>query len=97
MASYHFSDQAEQDLNDIIDYTLAEWGSAQTNKYIDGLEQRCQMLADNPNIGTDRNQLLEGLFSFPYESHVLFYKMQLDGITIIRVLHKHMEPDQNIN
>lgn len=94
MASYHFSDQAEQDLNSIIDYTLAQWGQAQTDKYIDGLEQHCQMLANNPNMGSNRNQLLEGLFSFPYESHVLFYQTQSDGVVIVRALHKNMEPEQ---
>jgi len=43
-----------------------------------------------------RDGLIEGLISFPYISHNLFYVKQAHGITIIRVLHKKMEPMNHI-
>jgi len=92
VADYKFSDKAERDLTDIIDYTLQQWGPAQTHIYIDGLEARGQLLADNPDLGTRRNALFEGLLSFPYESHILYYMKQAHGITIVRVLHQNMDP-----
>lgn len=94
MASYRFSSHAKQDLISIIDHTLEQWGQAQAEQYIDGLEQQCRMLANNPKIGSARDSLMEGLMSFPYESYTLFYLQQADGITIIRVLHQRMEPEQ---
>ena len=89
---YHFTEKAERDLERIIDYTVERWGASQANTYLDGLETRAQLLADNPDLGTKREALSEGLLSFPFESHILYYMKQPRGITIIRVLHQNMDP-----
>ena len=51
MPNFIFTDKAEADLADIIDFTLENWGAEKAHKYIDGLEEMVQMLADNPDIG----------------------------------------------
>ena len=51
---YQFTDKAEHDLEGIIDYTALEWGIAQANTYLDGLETRAQLLAENPDLGMAR-------------------------------------------
>lgn len=89
---YHFTEKAERDLEDIIDYTVQQWGVSQIDTYLNGLETRAQLLADNPDLGTIRDMLSEGLLSFPYESHILYYMKQLCGITIVRILHQNMDP-----
>jgi len=89
---YQFTDKAERDLEGIIDYTAQEWGAAQANTYLDGLETRAQILAENPDLGMAREILSKGLLSFPYESHILYYKKHARGIVIVRVLHQHMDP-----
>ena len=89
---YQFTDKAERDLEGIIDYTVQQWGASQADTYLDGLETRAQLLADNPDLGAKRQALSEGLLSFPYESHILYYMKQPGGITIVRVLHQNMDP-----
>ena len=96
MPHYEFTDQAEIDLDGITDYTLKRWGKAQASKYIDGLEDLAQTLAESPNHGVNRSNLIENLISFPYVSHILYYVKQPHGITIIRVLHKKMEPRKHL-
>lgn len=96
MPRYEFTDQAERDLEAIMDYTLERWGQAQAEDYLDGLEKLAQYLAESPGIGMDRNTMIEGLISFPYTSHILYYIKQPHGITIIRVLHKRMDPKRHI-
>lgn len=64
---YQFTDKAERDLESIIDYTVQEWGASQANTYLDGLETRAQLLAENPDLGMARETLCKGLLSFPYE------------------------------
>jgi len=96
MAKYRFTKQAENDLESIIDSSLQKWGTNQTITYIEGLEELAQNLASFPDLGADRTNLFEGLFSFPYLSHVLFYSKQPHGITITRVLHKRMEPKRHL-
>ncbi len=93
---YQFTDKAERDLGSIIDYTLQEWGAAQANIYLDGLETRAQLLAENPGLGTARETISKGLLSFPYESHILYYQKYAHGIVIVRVLHQHMDPMKHI-
>ncbi len=93
---YQFTDKAERDLESIIDYTIQGWGASQANAYLDGLESRAQLLAENPDIGTVRESLYEGLLSFPFERHILYYKKQARGIVIVRVLHQHMDPVKHL-
>lgn len=89
---YQFTDKAESDLEGIIDYTVREWGTAQAITYLDGLEARARLLAENPDLGTARETISKGLLSFPYESHILYYKKRGCGIVIVRVLHQQMDP-----
>jgi len=91
-ARYQFTHKAERDLEGIIDHTVQEWGASQANTYLDGLESRAQLLAENPDLGATRETLSAGLFSFPYKSHILYYKKHAHGIVILRVLHQHMDP-----
>ena len=93
---YQFTDKAERDLEGIIDYTIREWGASQANTYLDGLQTRAKLLAENPDLGATRETLSDGLLSFPYESHILYYKKQARGIVILRVLHQHMDPVKHL-
>ena len=92
MKTFIFTDKAERDLEKIIDFTIEHWGNLQAVKYIDDLEELAQTLVDNPDIGIMRDGLSEGLVSFPYQSHILYYLKSSNGITIIRVLHNSMDP-----
>ncbi len=96
MAQHIFSAHAQSDLINIINYTIENWGKTQANIYIDGLEELAENLAKSPTLGTRRNDLKDGLFSFPYQSHILFYTSTKSGITIIRVLHQHQSWEKNI-
>lgn len=91
MANVYFTEQAEKDLEAITDFTVQRWGVVQSHHYIDDLEALAQILADNPLLGTERDELSQGLRSFPYQSHVLFYVLQQEGIAIVRVLHTSVD------
>lgn len=91
MANFYFTEQAEKDLEAIIDFTFQRWGVAQSHNYIDDLEALAQILADNPLLGTERDELSQGVRSFPSQNHALFYVLQKDGITIVRVLHMSVD------
>lgn len=93
---YQFTDKAKRDLESIIDYTVQEWGVSQANTYLDGLESRAQLLAENPDLGMAREILSERLLSFPYESHILYYKKHARGIVIVRILHQQMDPVKHL-
>lgn len=96
MPGFRFSARAERDLEGIVDFTLSRWGTAQASKYVDGLEELAGTLAHNPALGKSRDELHKGLQSFPYESHVLFYRRERSGIVIVRILHENIDSPRHI-
>ena len=90
MPSYSFAESAEDDLTNIVQFTLENWGPDQALAYIDGLEKLAASIADNPGMGNPCDKLEPGLRAFPYESHTLYYLTHDQAITVIRVLHQSM-------
>lgn len=96
MPSYKYTPEARDELKNILDYTIKNWGKAQANKYLDGLEELAGNLAKNPNLGKKRDSLQKGLLSFRYQSHVLYYLKRKGGIIVVHVLHERMHPEKHL-
>jgi len=94
VAFARFSRRAEADLLAIADYTLRTWGKDQAVRYLDGLEACCQMLADNPALGRDCEEIRPGLRRMEHGRHVVFYRETPRGVTVSRVLHQRMLPER---
>ena len=84
---YELSAVAEEDLGNIYDYTLSEFGENQAVKYLNGLEQTFLTLIDQPELGRKRDEISVDLRSLAYEKHVIFYGIMRESILIVRVLH----------
>jgi toxin ParE1/3/4 len=93
---FELAEQALFDLMAIADYTAERWGKTQALTYLDALEVRLAALARQPLLGRQRDDLADGLLSFPFESHVIFYTRTASGIMVIRVLHKRQDPHRHI-
>jgi toxin ParE1/3/4 len=87
MNRYRLSQQAEQDLEDIWIY-LAQQNQLAADKQISQILDRFPMLAQFPDMGIKRDDLLEGLRSFPVKPYIVFYTKISDSIEIVRVLHQ---------
>ena len=93
MRKFRLSRLAEADLMDIGAYSLNKWGEDQTIRYIDALEACCQQLADNPRLGRACDQIRPGLRRMEHGRHVIFYRLELKGISVSRILHQRMLPE----
>ena len=51
--SYELKSQAEQDLEDIAEYSFLNFGIQQAERYRDSLLSCFSTLADNPQLGVD--------------------------------------------
>lgn len=91
MRRFALSQAAQSDLNGIVDYSVEHWGSKRTRFYVDALEGRLKELAQKPQMGVKRNELADGLLSFPFEGHVIFYQRTNFGIVVVRILHKRQD------
>ena len=84
---YLLSEIADLDLEDIFDYTNHKFGFEQAEKYLTEIEDIFHHLLINPESGRTRNEIKEGLYSFPTDNHIIFYRILDDHIRIVRVLH----------
>ncbi len=46
------------------------------------------MLAQFPDMGKTRDDLLQGIKSFPIKPYIVYYSKIPDGVEIFRVLHQ---------
>ena len=95
MAKFCLSRRAESDLQDIGEYTLREWGDLQAARYLGELEACCQMLADNPALGRACDRVRPGLRRHEHGKHVVFYRLERNGVLVSRILHQRMLPERH--
>jgi len=82
---------ARSDLKEISRYTDKQWGRQQRFKYLKQLKDRFFYLADNPQIGSKRDEIISSPYSYHEGRHVIFYRTTAEGIAILRVLHDSMD------
>jgi toxin ParE1/3/4 len=92
VATFRLSRRADADLMNIAAYTLRTWGEEQAAHYIGGLEACFHMLANNPELGRTCDYVRLGLRRIEHGQHVVFYRQEVGGILISRILHQRMLP-----
>lgn len=90
------SREADQDLIDILQYTLATWGAAQMDAYTAAIDKGLTLLARNPRLGRARNDLFPGCRSFQVEQHTIFYRVDEIALSIARILHQRMNARRHV-
>lgn len=79
----------------IGEFTLHEWDPSQAARYLGELENCCQTLAENPNLGRACDQIRPGLRRHEHGKHVVFYRRDDKGILVSRILHQRMLPERH--
>ncbi len=96
MPGLRLSKLARPDLIEIADYTVDNWGLQQAARYLDGLEGCFKQLALSPGLGRPCDGIRPGYRRLEHEMHVVFYRVDQDGLLISRVLHKRMLPSKHL-
>lgn len=86
LSEYRLSIEADKDIEEIFDYTMETFGLNQTLIYLKDLETTLSHLARNPEMGKDRSEIKSGLRSFPFVSHMVFYRILPDHLRVVRIL-----------
>jgi len=84
---YELSQEADNDLVNIYDYTITQFGDEQAVTYLSGLENSFDNLCRTPLSGRNRSEIREGLRSIAYVSHIIFYRLIENKVWIVRILH----------
>jgi toxin ParE1/3/4 len=80
------SAQAEEDLIEIWIY-IATDNSTAADRLLEQIDTKCQMLADNPELGQARPDIASGLRYFPVSRYLILYRNISAGIEVVRVVH----------
>jgi toxin ParE1/3/4 len=80
--------EAEADLDEIWSYIAQDNPDNPDNpdRFIDFIEERSRLLAENPLMGRSRHEFAPGLRSFPAGNCIIFYAPIANGIEIVRVV-----------
>jgi toxin ParE1/3/4 len=89
---YRLTPDARSDLLEIRRFSLAQWGSRQSEKYLGELRQVLRLLSESPGMGKQRPDLGGRVFGFSHASHVIYYQLHLEQVVVFAVLHKSMVP-----
>ena len=84
--------RASLDLLDIWDY-IATDSIRQADRIVDEFDRVFKLIAKNPLMGRARDELEEGLRSFPLAQYVIFYSPSQNGIEVLRILHSARDVD----
>ena len=78
--------RADQDLEELW-FFIAQDDPAAADRWLDTLEEKIRLLAENPLMGPARPDIARELRYHPVGSHLLLYRVIQGGIEIVRVVH----------
>ncbi len=87
MAEFRLTTTAAEHLDGIVAYSVAHFGEAQAEAYVEGLKRTLGLLADFPMMGMAAFELRPGLRRFVYGSHIVFYTPHEDFVLINAIIH----------
>jgi len=84
---YVLSNAASKDLEEIYMYGYIKFGEQQADDYAQSIENKIEIICDNPKIGRLDERVNPAIRRFECERHVVFYDIADDSVSIIRILH----------
>jgi toxin ParE1/3/4 len=87
MARLVYSRQAAIDIDDIMAFSVAEFGNAVAADYLAGLELACELLREFPEMAAVYPRITPEVRCLIYRSHRIFYRADADQLLVVRVLH----------
>lgn len=78
-------------------FTKGKWGKRQRDKYLKQLDDAFKLLARQPEIGKDADDIKPGYRKFSQGSNMIFYRAGSDSkIVVIRILHNSMDVERHL-
>ncbi len=84
--SFRLRPRALSDLEAIVE-TISVDNPQAAARWIEAIYRRCQLLADNPEMGALRDDIRRGMRIVPVGSYLILYQVIGRDAEIVRVLH----------
>ncbi len=95
MKKIRLSPAAQNDLDEIWDYSNENWGARKAQEYVEAIRDTLTAIA----AGTRRTtpvSVREGYFKCAAGSHLVFYRMNDISLDVIRILHSRMDVERHL-
>jgi len=90
---FRLSKSAQLDVDGIGTYTRDRWDENQATRYLTALDAFLHQLAEHPLlVGRGCDAIRPGYRRAEQGSHVVFYKIDKEGVLVVRILHRKMLP-----
>ena len=86
MPRYRFSADANADLEKISLY-IFELNPVAAHRFLEAIEQTCELLATHPLLGRARPELGEDVRSIPVGNYLILYVPAAEGINVARIIY----------
>lgn len=83
---FRLTEPAIRDIEQIADYIARESGFDQADRFLTRLDTKFSKIAQFPNLGRQRNEILPGLRSFPMDQYLILYIPVNQDVDILRVV-----------
>ena len=94
--SYRLTPDAQADVGAIYRYSYENFGERQAEIYYQGLEECFELLGNNPRLGREFNEVVQGLRRHEHERHVVYYEIDDIGVLILRILGADQDPARHL-
>ena len=91
---FRLTNKAYDDLKNIAAYTQKTWGIEQRREYLSRLDRSFGLIAENVGIGRNCDHIREGYRSHLVGRHLVFYRVEGEMVTVVRILHQNMDEDR---
>ena len=87
---FSLSVEAEEDIIAIAEQGVRIFGSAQARRYHDELFAMLDLIATNPRMTREREEISPSVRIHPFKAHLIVYRIEESGaIFVIRIRHGH--------
>jgi toxin ParE1/3/4 len=85
-AQFRLTEPAIQDIEQIADYIARQSGLDQADRFLNKLDAKFGKIAQFPNLGRQRDEILPGLRSLPMDNYLILYMAIRQDVEIFRVV-----------
>jgi toxin ParE1/3/4 len=96
MKQLTYTVQATHDLDEIWEYTFANWGLDQAERYVRDLRAVCLALALGKKLGR-ATSVRRNYRSCICGAHIIWYRDLPDQIDVIRILHSAQDVERHLH
>ncbi|SMD15098.1 type II toxin-antitoxin system RelE/ParE family toxin [Rhizobium sp. RU36D] len=87
---FRLTEEAEEDIIGIAEDGMRLFGPDQARKYHDELFAVFDLIAENPRMARERQEISPPVRVHPFKAHLVVYTIEASGdVLIVRVRHSH--------